>query len=236
MKTVAIIVAAGQSRRMGRSKQFIEIGGKPVLAWTLSVFEKTAAIDEIILVVNVEEIEPAKSFRFSKLKRVVAGGAKRQDSVYNGLKVLPADCAIVAIHDGARPFVTVEIVEKAVAEAGREGAVVVGVPVKDTLKQVRRPMLCTEGKKNAQHEVSNVVGTLNREEIWAAQTPQVFKKDIIVRAYQQKDKSNVTDDSMLVEKLGIPVKMVMGSYSNIKITTPEDLKIAEGIIRKGDYK
>jgi 2-C-methyl-D-erythritol 4-phosphate cytidylyltransferase len=220
MKTVAIITAAGYGKRMGRPKQFIEIAGKPILEWTLSVFENAKIIDEIILVVNKEEVARAKKFKFSKLKQVVAGGKERQDSVYAGLKALPEDAGMVVIHDGARPFVSSEIIENAVAEAKECGVVVVGVPVTDTIKAVDRQRL-------------TVNNTLNREELWAAQTPQVFKREVILRAYEKgKDKQRVTDDAMLVEKIGIPVKMVMGSYRNIKITTPEDLKIAQGYVRK----
>ncbi len=222
MKTVAIITAAGYGKRMGRPKQFIQIGGKSVLEWTLSVFENAKIVDEMILVVNKEDVEQAKKFKFLKLKQVVAGGKERQDSVFEGLKVLPEDAEIVAIHDGVRPFVSAEIIEKAVAEAKECGAVVVGIPVNDTIKSVN-------------HQKLTVINTLNREELWAAQTPQVFKKEIILQAYKKgKEKHRVTDDARLVEKLGIPVKMIMGSYQNIKITSPEDLKIAEGILRKGE--
>ncbi|MFC1511375.1 2-C-methyl-D-erythritol 4-phosphate cytidylyltransferase [Candidatus Margulisiibacteriota bacterium] len=218
MKTIAIITAAGSGKRMGQPKQFLELAGKPMLEWTVAVFEKCKAIDEIILVVNSEDVPRAKELKFSKIKQVVAGGKERQDSVFNGLKALPDDAEIVAIHDGARPMVTVEIVEKAIEEAKHSGAVVVGVPIKDTIKQVR----------SKQYEVGS---TIDRTQLWAAQTPQVFKKDIILKAYQEgAGKHQVTDDAMLVEKLGNPVKMVMGSYQNIKITTPEDLKMVKGVL------
>ena len=221
MKTVAIITAAGYGKRMGRPKQFIQIGGRPILEWTLLVFEKTKVIHEMILVVNKEDIVQAKKIKFSKLKQIVSGGEQRQDSVYEGLKVLSQDARMVAIHDGARPFVTSEIIERAVGEAKEFGAVVVGVPITDTIKSVTSNQF-------------TVTSTLNRDELWAAQTPQVFKKEIIFKAYERGAcKHQATDDAMLVEKLGIPVKMVMGSYQNIKITGPEDLKIARGILEKG---
>ncbi|KPJ69568.1 hypothetical protein AMJ44_03370 [candidate division WOR-1 bacterium DG_54_3] len=224
MKTVAIITAAGYGKRMGQPKQFIQIAGKPILEWTLSVFEKEKIIDEIILVVNEEDLARVKKFKFSKLKQVVAGGKERQDSVYEGLKVLSEDTEMVAIHDGARPLVTPEIIQRAVAEAKEFGAVVVGVPIKDTIKSVTSNQF-------------TVTSTLNRDELWAAQTPQVFKKEIIVKAYQEgSGKYQVTDDAMLVEKSGIPVKMVMGSYLNVKITKLEDLKIAEGIMKEGERR
>jgi 2-C-methyl-D-erythritol 4-phosphate cytidylyltransferase len=218
MKIVVIITAAGYGKRMGRPKQFIEIGGKPLLEWTISVFENTKVIDEIILVVNKEDVQKGKNFKYSKLRHVVAGGEERQISVNNGLKKIADDTEIVAIHDGARPFITVDIIERAVSEAKRSGAVVVGVPVCDTVKKVDRP-------------TSKVKVTLNRDELWAAQTPQVFRKDLILKAYQEgADKHRVTDDAMLVEKMGQPVKMVMGSYLNKKITTPEDLEMADKLL------
>ncbi|OGC09349.1 2-C-methyl-D-erythritol 4-phosphate cytidylyltransferase [candidate division WOR-1 bacterium RIFCSPLOWO2_12_FULL_45_9] len=218
MKTVAIISAAGCGKRMGRPKQFLEICGRSILERTLAVFESTQLINEIILVVNAEDIEKAGRLKFSKIKKIVAGGRERRASVFNGLKALSEEAEIVVIHDGARPFVTTEIIEQAIAEARQCGAVVVGVPSQDTIKKVESRTL-------------NVERSLNREEIWAAQTPQVFKKEIILQAYQNQ--SQATDDAMLVEKMGLPVKMVMGSYRNIKITTPEDLEIAEGLINRG---
>jgi 2-C-methyl-D-erythritol 4-phosphate cytidylyltransferase len=248
MKAVVIITAAGYGKRMGKPKQFLEIAGKSMLERTISVFENTEVISEIILVVNREDIERAKKIKFSKLKQIVAGGKERQDSVFNGLKALPDDAKIVAIHDGARPFITIKIIEKAVEEAQKSGAAVVGVPVKDTIKEIKndksfdralRPAQgSTEQSRGAQDKLQMtndgriVFKTIDRESLWAAQTPQVFKKEIILKAYEQgKDKYQVTDDSMLVEKMGVEVKMVMGSYQNLKITTPEDLKIAEGILR-----
>lgn len=229
MKTVAIISAAGQGKRMGRPKQFLELAGKPMLERTIAVFENTAAIDEIILIVNPEDVERARKFKFSKVKNVVAGGKERQDSVKNGLKSLPEDSEIVAIHDGARPFVTSAIIEQAIEEAKQSGAVVVGVPIKDTVKKIQDPR--SKIRTNVE-----IIETINRDNLWAAQTPQVFKKEIIEKAYQKNCQAKVTDDAMMVEKMGNPVKMVMGSYKNIKITTPDDLIIAEGIINKGERK
>lgn len=217
---LAIIVAAGQGKRIGRPKQFLNIAGRPMLWWTLSVFQKAEVIDGIILVVNKEEINRAKKFKFSKILKIVVGGKRRQDSVYNGLRVLPEDAEIVAIHDGARPLVATEIITRAVREAKKFGAVVVGVPVKDTIKVVQRPK-------------SNVQGTLERGKLWQVQTPQVFRKEVIVRAYQKGyNKYFATDDSFLVEKLGCPVRIAMGSYENIKITTAEDMVLAEAILKR----
>ncbi|MEA3494167.1 MAG: 2-C-methyl-D-erythritol 4-phosphate cytidylyltransferase [Candidatus Margulisiibacteriota bacterium] len=219
MKTVAIITAAGHGKRMGRPKQFLEIGGKPILEWTISAFQSADVIDEIILVVNKGDVEKGKAFKYPKLTKVVAGGDERQISVNNGLKMVAGDVGIVAIHDGSRPFISPEIIEEAVCEAEASGAVVVGVPVYDTIKQVRRDSSAC------------VVRTLDRSDLWRAQTPQVFRKEIILKAYQCSGR--VTDDAMLVEKMEVPVKMVMGSYKNFKITTPEDLAIAEKMINEG---
>ena len=212
---------------MGQPKQFLALAGQTILARTIAVFEQANSIDEIILVVNQDDIDRARQIRSKKLKQIVAGGKERQDSVFNGLQALPADTDIVAIHDGARPLVTVEIIERAIAEAEKFGAIVVGVPVVDTIKKV------VSSKQLVESSERRVEETLDRSLLWAAQTPQIFKKEIIVKAYSQKDQHKVTDDAMLVEKLGIPVKMVMGSYHNIKITSPADLMIAEAILKEG---
>jgi 2-C-methyl-D-erythritol 4-phosphate cytidylyltransferase len=222
MKNIAIIVAGGEGKRMGRPKQFLKIAGRPMLAWTLEAFQKAKIIDGIILVVAKDKLEAARKLKFTKILKVLPGGKERQDSVRNGLSVLPAGCEIVAIHDGARPAVTEEIIGRAVRAAQKQGAIVVGVPVKDTVKM-----------SNVQCQMSNegkiiIEKTLDRSNLWQAQTPQVFKKDILLRAYQSN--ATVTDDAMLVERLGIPVIMVMGSYLNLKVTTPEDLKIMEGVL------
>jgi 2-C-methyl-D-erythritol 4-phosphate cytidylyltransferase len=147
---------------------------------------------------------------------VVEGGEERGDSVKHGLKAVSPDMDLVIVHDGARPLITPDIIEKAIGEAQEYGAVVVGVPVKDTVKKVESRTLIVER-------------SLDRDELWQAQTPQIFKYEIITRAYAKK--ITATDDAKLVEDLGIKVKMVMGSYENIKITTPEDLIVAEAILR-----
>ena len=194
-----------------------------MLWWTLSVFQKTKSVRGIILVVNAGDIKKLKNFRFSKIIKVVAGGEERQDSVYNGLKALPEEADLVIIHDGARPFVTPVIIEAAIRQARKRGATVVGVPVKDTIKRVK-PKSLTVNK------------TVDRDEIWVAQTPQVFKKDLIMLAYQKYGREKVTDDAMLVEKLGKPVEMLMGSYLNLKVTSPDDLVLAEAILSKNKLR
>jgi 2-C-methyl-D-erythritol 4-phosphate cytidylyltransferase len=189
-----------------------------MLAWTVEAFQQAKAIDGIILVVAREQMGLARRLRYSKIIKVVPGGKERQDSVKNGLKALPASAEIVAIHDGARPAVTVDLIEKSVLAAKKHGAAVVGVPVKDTVKQV-----------GTMHYA--VIRTLDRDQLWHAQTPQTFKVSLIKKAYS-KLKGRVTDDAMAVEKLGKPVKMVMGSYENLKVTAPEDLKIVEAILKE----
>jgi len=198
---------------MGEPKQFLFLLGRPMLEWTIDAFKKCDAINEIILVVAKDNIAKAKVYGF----KVAEGGEERTDSVRNGLALVSPDTDIVLIHDGARPLVTEKIIKRAVDGLKETGAAIVGVPVKDTVKQVNSEQ-CT------------VYRTLERSSLWQAQTPQAFRYDIIKKAYENA-KSNATDDSKLVEDLGIKVKMVMGSYENIKVTTPEDLIIAEAFLK-----
>lgn len=212
MKIAVIVAAGGSGKRMGRLKQFLPLAGKAVVEWTVEVFRKIKHVEQIVLTVSGEDLERAKNLGVT----VVEGGKQRTDSVRNGLKAVTPDTDIVIIHDGARPLITSDIIDKAISEAKECGAVVVGVPAKDTIKKVDSKRLIVES-------------SLARDELWQAQTPQVFKYEIITRAYAKK--KTATDDAKLVEELGIKVKMVMGSYENIKITTPEDLIVAEAILR-----
>ena len=217
----AIIPAAGYGKRMqsSQNKQFMQIKGKPVLAHTINIFEKCEEIAEIIVVVRSDELDVCRElvckYGFRKIKSIVAGGAERQDSVWNGLKEVSSHCETVVVHDGARPLLLQEILVQALQESKLSPALAVGVPVKDTIKIV----------DNEQH----VLQTPERKMLWAVQTPQIFRKDILSEAYLHAKKSGfyATDDAGLVEALGIKVKMVMGSYENIKITTPEDILVAE---------
>ena len=211
MKVAVIIAAGGSGKRMGRPKQFLPLAGKAVVEWTIEVFRKIKVVGQIVLAVPEDDLERAKNLGVT----VVAGGEERGDSVKNGLKAVAPDTDIVIIHDGARPLITPDIIEKAISEAKEHGAAVVGVPAKDTIKRVGDDLMIKE--------------TVDRQALWQAQTPQVFKYEIITRAYAKK--GSATDDAKLVEDLGIKVKMVMGSYENIKITTPEDLIVAEAILR-----
>ncbi|NLW21783.1 MAG: 2-C-methyl-D-erythritol 4-phosphate cytidylyltransferase [Tissierellia bacterium] len=221
-----IIAAAGMSNRMKSNinKQFIYLKDKPILAHTIEKFQMCKYVDEIIVVAKEDEInyckkEIIKRYRFNKVTKVVRGGKERQDSVYNGILALDERASIVLSHDGARPFVKVENIVDGIKGAVEYGACVVGVPVKDTIKVV--------------NDSNNIDNTPKRDLLWSAQTPQCFKKEILMEGYRKAIEDNFlgTDDSMLVERLGIDVKMIMGSYDNIKITTPEDLIIAESLAR-----
>ncbi|KJF26038.1 2-C-methyl-D-erythritol 4-phosphate cytidylyltransferase [Clostridium aceticum] len=226
-KNIAIIVAAGKGKRMGRelNKQYILLENKPIVAYTLEVFEESEHVDEVILVVGENEMSFAQDniiekYGFKKIKQVVSGGKERQDSVYRGLLAIKEQCEIVVIHDGARPFLEKELLKKAVETAENIGAAIIAVPVKDTIKVVSEEM--------------EVIDTPNRSLMWAVQTPQVFRYALLKEAYGRLIEEGLcaTDDAMVVEKYGHTVKVIQGNYENIKITTPEDLVVAEGILRK----
>lgn len=218
-----IIVAAGSGKRMnmGINKQFIKLNKKEIIAHTIEAFYKNKNIDEIIVCIKKEEEELFKKEIIDKNKfkniKIAYGGKERQDSIYNGLRKLSNECNIVLIHDGARPFVDDRIINESISTAMEKKAVVVGTPVKDTIKIVND---------------GNIEGTPSRATLWSAQTPQTFEYDLIIRAYDEAYKNNYygTDDSMLVENIGQKVTMIMGSYDNIKITSPEDIGIGEQIL------
>ncbi len=224
-KVAAVITAAGKGTRMHSkiNKQYLELGGIPVLARTIAAFQQCSEVDEIIVVINEEDINFCKNniierFQFSKVKCLVSGGVQRQDSVYKGLCAIGDNCGIVLIHDGARPFVEVENISESINAARKFGACGIGVRVKDTIK--------ISGPDGF------VASTPDRSFLWSIQTPQCFDYGLIMRAHETAVQNNYTgtDDMVLVEKLGIPVKILEGSYNNIKITTPEDLIIGESIL------
>ncbi|MGN1230661.1 MAG: 2-C-methyl-D-erythritol 4-phosphate cytidylyltransferase [Anaerotignum sp.] len=222
----AVIVAAGKGKRMGTeiSKQFLPLGGKEILAHTVEKFEQASAIRDIILVTGADSLEDVQAmvqeYGWKKVISVVAGGKERQDSVYSGLKQLREDTEIVLIHDGVRPFVTEKIIEDSIAVAMEMGGCVAGVPAKDTIK------VCN-GENIA-------VATPDRSTLWQIQTPQTFRKDLILQAYERAAQEGAigTDDASLAEHSGYPVKVIMGSYRNIKITTKEDLLIGEAFLKE----
>lgn len=219
----AIIVAAGRGSRMNMdiNKQYADIGGKPVLARTIQAFEDSGRVDAIIVVVNEQDILYCKQnivecYGFGKVRVLVSGGETRQESVSRGLRQA-GDEGVILIHDGARPFITPEIIDSSISAAEEFGAACVAVPVKDTIKSA-------DGE-------DFVTSTLDRSCLWSIQTPQSFKAYIIKNAHRaaQADGFSGTDDAVLVERLGHRLKLVMGSYFNIKITTREDLVLAEAI-------
>ena len=221
---IAIIAAAGAGTRMAsdRPKQFLLLSGTPVIFHTLKVFEQCDSIDEVIVVLPAEEsagfLSQAGKFGVRKVARVVPGGATRADSVKRGLMAIrSATAEIVVVHDGVRPFVTVEEIDATVAAAKAEGAAILVAPVTDTIKQVGDEA---------------VVKTLDRGALRRALTPQCFRYELLREAYNQADVNDpsLTDESALVEQLGKHVSIVEGSTRNIKITTAEDLAIAEAIL------
>jgi 2-C-methyl-D-erythritol 4-phosphate cytidylyltransferase len=225
---IAIIAAAGTGTRMAsdRPKQFLLLAGTPIIFHTLKVFEQCESIHEVILVLPAEEsagfVSAAGKYGLRKVARVIPGGATRADSVKRGLMAIrPATAEIVAVHDGVRPFVTVEEIDAVVAAAQTDGAAILVAPVTDTIKQV---------------EDHHVVKTLDRGGLRRALTPQCFRYDLLRQAYQAADVTDpaVTDESVLVEQLGISVSFVEGNSRNIKITTVEDLAVAEAILDDTD--
>jgi len=225
MKTQAIIVAAGRGTRLKAQcpKPLIAINNKPLLAYSLEVFQKCSLVDSIIVVApkdSLKSFEKAiKNSGRKKFVRCVAGGKRRCDSVANGLKALDRDTQFVAVHDGARPFLTDKILRKCILIAKKRKAAIVAVPVKPTVKRVNPRSL-------------TVRQTLNRDELWEIQTPQVFEKQILLKAYARLGVETPTDDAQLVERLGIGPKVVLGDYRNIKITTNEDLAFARFLLAK----
>lgn len=224
--STAVIVAAGKGKRMGTeiSKQFLPLGGKEILAHTVEKFEKAACIRNIILVTGKDSLqdvrEMAQEYGWRKIISVTAGGKERQDSVFLGLQQVPQDTEIVLIHDGVRPFVTEKILERSITAAEEAGGCVAGVPAKDTIK------VC-----NAE---GFAVATPDRSTLWQIQTPQTFRKETILSAYQaaKADGFLGTDDASVAEHSGYPVWVIMGSYRNIKITTKEDLLIGEAFLKE----
>lgn len=215
-RAAAIIVAAGHSRRMeGTDKIFASLGGRPVIAWSLNVFEGCPSVTQVILVLNKNNFRTGQklmaSGQWPKLTDVCLGGLRRQDSVRAGLQLVKATDWVI-VHDGARPFITPGLVEEVLNAARETGAAIAAVPARDTVKLARND--------------ATVSRTIRRERVWLAQTPQVFRYNMIKQAYESKTRY-ATDDASLVERLGINVRLHHSSYLNIKITTPEDMMLAQ---------
>ena len=227
-RIVAVIPAAGIGSRFGadRNKPFFSLFGKPLLAWTLAVFELLPEIDAVVPVVKEQDLmaaaELADRFGLRKVKRIVPGGKERQDSVRNGLEVISGEADIVVIHDGARPMVDHAIIRQALDAVEGSDGVIAAVPVKDTIKEAR-----SEG------DILVVHSTLRRDVLFSVQTPQVFPYATIAEAHRRafSEGLHATDDAALVEHYGGRVRIVHGSYNNFKITTPEDIAVAEAVLR-----
>lgn len=219
----AVIVAAGSSTRMNSniSKQLLKIGGKTVLQHTVSAFENSGAVDEIVIVCPESDIDSFKNlFDIENINipiKFTTGGDTRQKSVGNGVSIVSEDCGIIAIHDGARPLVKPEDIRKVIADAAEFGAATLAVPVKDTIKLV---------------ENDTVESTPPRDKLFIIQTPQVFDKNTYVKAYKKaiSDNNDFTDDCQLIESVGGKVHITKGDYTNIKITTVEDIAVAEAFL------
>lgn len=229
MKTVAVIPAGGAGKRFQSHvpKQFVLLDGLPVLVHALKPFEQSDQIHEIILALPVDDVvwmrtELIEKYGIRKITSVVPGGQERQDSVKNCLDVLPEACDWIVVHDAARPMVTDELIQNVLHAARERGAATCGVPLKDTLKMVRN--------------ASDVLKTVPRDSFWLTQTPQAFRRDILLAAYRKAymEKFQGTDDASLVERLGQDVRMVEGLEENIKITTQEDMKMAEALIMRNN--
>jgi 2-C-methyl-D-erythritol 4-phosphate cytidylyltransferase len=224
-KVVAVIPAAGSGQRMGIAipKQFLTLGDVPLLLYSLQAFERSAGISEVILVVPKEERERTLSdiverHGIKKVLKIVAGGATRQESVYHGLKETDREAEIVVIHDAVRPFVTEDLIERSI-EAARKGAgAIIAVPMKETVKEVEPD--------------GHILRTLDRSRLWLAQTPQTFRRALLQEAYRKAecDRFHATDDAAVMEHVGQKVAIVPGRWDNIKITTAEDLQMAEAIL------
>ena len=221
--TTAIIVAAGKSERMGSGvdKAFLSLVNKPVVAWSLLAFERCPEIDRIVLVVRKEQLVASKAvvkmFGISKVDKIVAGGARRQESVATGLKACDVDTRYVVIHDGARPLVTSAMISEVVQAVRRAPAVTVGRPVTDTIK------LCEKGQ--------TVSKTIPRDKLWAVQTPQAFQMKVLLPALKALGKTEVTDECGALERAGESVKILPQLQPNFKITTVEDLQIAGSLLK-----
>lgn len=227
MNAWAIIAAAGLGKRMaaGRPKQYLEIGGRPIICHTLERFRASKSVQNLVIVVEPGREEAIKDeilgrFKFPNSWIVTAGGAHRQDSVANGLAKVPKDCDVVAVHDAVRPFVTPGQIDSAIELAFKEGACIVATPIKETIKRV--------GDKNYISE------TVDRSSLWGAKTPQCFRRKLLCEAMDRARSKGFkgTDEASIVERMGVTVRVIEGDERNIKITSPSDLIVAEAILKE----
>lgn len=231
-RNALIVLCAGLGKRMGATlpKMLIPIAKKPLLYWTLSRLEKCSTLHGIVLAVPSDYLEVFKKnilkWKLKKIIAVVPGGTERTDSTRNALKVIPSQYQIIGIHDGARPFVDSQLIQNCYAAAEKNGAAILAVPVKETIKVTLKNNMIQK--------------TIPRHQCWAAQTPQVFKREIVEKIHGKNFRSSqakniFTDDASIAESMGYPVKIVQGSYENIKVTTPEDLWVAERLVRRKQH-
>ncbi len=227
-QVTAIIPAAGSGTRMGlkKAKQFMDLCGKPILAVTLSHFQECNLVDRIVVAVSQDDVdyclrEIVDRYKLSKVFKVIVGGKRRQDSVRKGIEAVSDSCRLVLIHDGVRPLVTNGLIERVIKAANDFRAVITGLPVKETVKEAD-----SKGR---------VLRSIDRRHLWLIQTPQIFRWEDIHLAHQKAIRhgwEEATDDAFLIEKMGIPVKMIEGEEDNIKVTTPQDLDMARFLISK----
>ena len=222
MKTTAIIVAAGSGSRFNSEtpKQFLEIMGKPIVVHAIERFDAAPSVDAIVLVLGKDHVAKFDLSHLKKVTAIVAGGDSRSRSVLNGFDAVPSNTEIVAVHDGARPLVTVDEIERTIAKAKQTGAACLVAPVTDTIKSIQG---------------DEIAATLDRSQMRRALTPQVFKIEVLRKAFEDVElDNNVTDECYLVEKLGHPISIVEGSSRNIKITHEEDLLLAEALMKANE--
>ncbi len=225
LMNTGIIVAAGKSTRVGQNvdKSFLSLGAKPVVVYSLLAFEKCPVIDQVVLVVRKERVESArcvvKMFGCTKVLKIIAGGATRQASVLKGLDAAGEESEVVAVHDGSRPCVTSELISDTIKSAKKYGSGIAATKVTDTVKSAHKGMV--------------ISGTIDREKLWAAQTPQAFSRELLLKGMKaaRKKKLEVTDDASAVELVSNNVRLVASSPSNIKITSPDDLVLAAALMR-----
>lgn len=224
LKAGVVLVAGGRSLRFGGKipKQFLPLLGKPLLRWSFERFQESPLVSEVAVVLPKEFVEDFRlrlsRWPIRKLTQIVAGGRERFDSVRAGLEALSPRCRYAVVHDAARPLVSLDMIARTLRAARASGAAIAAVPVKDTVKW--------EGR-------NGVIGkTLDRNRLWLAQTPQVFQTDWLKRAFRKFSGSPLTDESQLFERMGKRVRLVLGSYENLKVTTPEDWIMAEALLKK----
>jgi 2-C-methyl-D-erythritol 4-phosphate cytidylyltransferase/2-C-methyl-D-erythritol 2,4-cyclodiphosphate synthase len=236
MSVSAIIAAGGRGTRLGAPvpKQLLQIGGRPILQWSVETFLATPGVDHLVTVLPPELLVSPPEYLRRERVRLVEGGERRQDSVARGLDAVSPDTTLVAVHDAARPLVEIDLIERTIAAAAEAGAAIAALPARDTVKECRRQDAASDGSAPAGGPVPFVARTLPRESIYLAQTPQAFRRDVLEQAVRLgREGVEATDEAALAERAGFRVRLVEGSPRNMKITSPEDLVIAEALVGAG---